>query len=233
MQRSSKQVRVAKGVLPFKMRGGARPGAGRKPKGEVAGVSHRVRAKLAARFPVLVTVKLAARLPRLRRLREYAVLRRAFAAGCDRFGFRLVHYAVLNDHLHMLAEAADRESLSRGMQGLLVRVAKALNKLWRRTGKVFGDRYHDRILTTPRAVRLALRYVLANGHKHERDGRMLRVGGPVDAYTSAPWFDGWKEDARFVGLEVSIRPVAHGKTWLLSVGWRRHGLLSVTERCAG
>src|SRR5262245_60683663 len=149
-----RRVRLPKGMLPFKQRGGRRPGAGRKPKNGVAGVSHATRASLAPRFPVLVTVKLGRGLPVLRRGREDPVRRAAFAAGCDRFGFRLVHYAVLHDHLHMLVEAEGRESLSRGMQGLLIRVAKALNKLWQRSGKVFADRYHDRILKTPREVRL-------------------------------------------------------------------------------
>src|SRR5262245_9512263 len=65
-----RRVRVPKGMLPFKLRGGARPGAGRKPKGERKGVSHRQRAALAARLPVHVTVKTAHGLPRLRRARE-------------------------------------------------------------------------------------------------------------------------------------------------------------------
>ena len=46
-----------------------------------------------------MTAKLSRGLPRLRQRAEYAALRAAFAAGCNRFGFRLVHYAVLNDHL--------------------------------------------------------------------------------------------------------------------------------------
>src|SRR5262249_20063933 len=150
------------GTLPFPQRGGRRKGAGRPPKGDVAGVSHATRAKLARCYPAHITLKLRRGLPRLRSRREYATLRAAFRAGCDRFGFRLVHYAVLNDHLHFLVEAADRESLSRGLQGLAIRVAKALNKLWQRKGRVFADRYHDRILKSPKEVRNALRYVLAN-----------------------------------------------------------------------
>ena len=122
--------------MPFRQNGGRRAGAGRKPagwkNGEKAGVSHGPRALLAARFPAHVTLKLQRGLPRLRSRREYGVLRAAFAAGNDRFGFRLTHYAVLNDHLHLLVEARDRRALSRGLQGLLIRIAKALNKLWQR-----------------------------------------------------------------------------------------------------
>ncbi|MCU0867701.1 MAG: hypothetical protein MUC36_28285, partial [Planctomycetes bacterium] len=151
-------------MLPFRPgRGGARPGSGRKPKipGQ-PGVDHRPRAPLAQRFPVHVTLKLRSGLPRLRSKPAYDALRAAFAAGCARNlsgQFRLCHYAVLNDHLHLICEAAGRQALSRGLQGLLIRIARALNKLWSRRGSVFADRYHDHILKSPREVRNALRYV--------------------------------------------------------------------------
>jgi len=74
-----------------------------------------------------VTVRLKNDLPKLRRKSSFRVLRRSFAAGCDRFGFRLVHDSIQNDHLHFITEAKGRRSLSRGMQGLLVRVARGLN----------------------------------------------------------------------------------------------------------
>jgi REP element-mobilizing transposase RayT len=225
------------GVLPFRCQhGGRRKGAGRKPKGDKAGVSHAPRALLAARFPAHVTLKLRQGLPRLRSKNEYAALRAAFAAGCTGIAratsvgaFRLCHYAVLNDHLHLLVEASDRRALARGVQGLCIRIAKALNRLWLRAGKVFADRYHDRILKTPREVRNALRYVLANGKKHAAEGREVSVPGPIDTFTSAPWFDGFRERVSVRGLEAIIRPVTDAKTWMLTIGWRRHGLLSVHD----
>src|SRR5688572_4367956 len=72
--------RKEKDLLPFRLRGGARPGAGRKPNGERAGVSHAQRGAVSGREPVHVTAKLSRGLPRLRSKREYAALRRAFAA---------------------------------------------------------------------------------------------------------------------------------------------------------
>jgi|SRR5712671_369990 len=224
-------------LLPFPLgHGGRRAGAGRRPKGERAGEQHRQRATLASRFPVHVTVKLRQGLPRLRQRAEYATLRAAFAAGCRgtvsaaRAGdFRLCHYAVLNDHLHLLVEGRDRTALSRGLQGLLIRIAKALNKTWGRRGRVFADRYHDRILKTPREVRNAIRYVLANGRKHAAEGREVAVAAAIDSFTSAPWFDGFRETIRVRGLEAIVRPVTAARTWMLAIGWRRHGLLSVHE----
>lgn len=227
-------TRPTPGLLPFPCQhGGRREGAGRKPKGPQAGVSHRPRAALAARHPAHVTMKLQRGLPRLRNRAEYAALRAAFAAGCDRRGFRLTHFAVLNDHLHCLVEAADRTALSRGLQGLAIRIARALNKLWRRRGRVFADRFHERILKSPREVRNALRYVLGNGRKHAAEGREVAVPTALDTFSSAPWFDGFRERVVVRGLEVVVRPVADARTWLLRIGWRRHGLLSVHDAPGG
>ena len=89
--------------------------------------------------------------------------------------------------MHMIVEAKNREQLSRGMQGLMVRMARALNRTWRRCGSVFTDRYHDRILRTPREVRNALVYVLRNAARH---GNFAYRDRP-DAYSSGPWFGGW------------------------------------------
>jgi REP element-mobilizing transposase RayT len=153
----------------------------------------------------------------------YAALRAAFAAGCDRFGFRLTQYSVQKDHIHMIAEAKDGRALARGMQGLLIRVAKALNRVWGRRGSVFPDRYHERALRTPREVRSALAYVLNNARRHG-----LRLAQGMDFFSSGPWFDGWRETFRTRGVPQT-RPVATGRTWLLRTGWRRRGLIRLAE----
>ena len=159
----------------------------------------------------------------MRRKKTYAVLQEAFRKGNGMEGFRVVQYAVLPNHVHFVVEAKNRERLSRGMQGLSIRVAKALNRLWERKGRVFADRYHDRILRTPREVRNALRYVLNNARRHG-----LRVAfGKADPFTSAKWFDGWKGFDPFP--REGLLPVELARTWLLRVGWRRHGLLPVSE----
>ena len=227
--RARHQKKPQQGALPFRQNGGRRAGAGRKPKGDKAGVSHAARALLASRFPAHVTLKLRRGLPRLRSRPEYRALLACFASGCDRGGFRLTHYAVLNDHLHFLVEARDRQAMTRGLQGLAIRIAKGLNKLWRRRGGVFADRYHDHILKTPREVRNALRYVLGNGKKHAAEGREVAVPQAIDTFTSAPWFDGFRETVTVRGIEAMPRPVTDARTWMLTIGWRRHGLLSVHE----
>lgn len=230
-KKSTPKSRLPKAAtLPFpNQHGGRRAGAGRKPKGDRAGVKHRPRPAQASRHPVHVTVKLRAGLPRLRERATYAALREAFVAARERGGLRLVHYAVLNDHLHFVVEAQGRQALTRGVQGLLIRIARRLNKHWQRRGKVFADRFHDHVLKSPREVRNALRYVLSNGKKHAAEGREVRVPEAIDTFTSAPWFDGYKERLVVNGLADAERPVAGARTWLLTLGWRRLGLLSVHE----
>ena len=221
---SRRNKAAAQEQLPFRSWGGARRGAGRKPaKDGRAGVSHRPRAKLAARHPVHVTVRVKEGLPALRNRRVYAALRSAFAAGCDRFGSRLTQYSVQKDHIHMIVEAKDRPALARGLQGLLIRIAKALNRLWNRKGSVFADRYHARVLRTPNEARRTLAYVLNNARRHG-----LRLAQAVDLYSSACWFDGWRQRLRVRNTPVR-RPTVDAQTWLLRVGWRRRGLISLEE----
>ena len=199
---------------PFRdNRGGRRPGAGRKPNGEFAGVSHLARAKFAAKFPLLITIKLLPALPKLRRNREHAVVQSACARGCERLGFRVVHYGLRDDRVILIVEARGRDSLSRGLQGLLIRFAKQLNRAWQRHGKVFADRYDQRPLETPSEVRSALLTTLGNR----------------DAFSSSAWFAGWKEDGSVKDLTSEDRPVCAARTELLASGWRKLGLLSAHE----
>ena len=117
-----------------------------------------------------------------------------------------------------MTEAEDRRAHSRGMAGLAIRIAKRLNKFWQRRGKVFVDRFHGRELRTPREVRNALHYLLHNARKH---GYRIAPEGP-DPYSSERWFDGWRGFARD---RVWPAPLAAARSWLLEVGWRRHGLI--------
>jgi len=227
MRRTRKAPRVEQPAL-FR-RGGKRPGAGRKPNGPKPMVSHAARPPLTPRHPVLVTTRLCPGLPSLRNPGVRAVLLRAIRAGSDRPGFRIVEISIQTNHLHSIAEAQDATALSRGLQGLHVRIARALNKHWRRKGRVFVDRYHERILRTPFEVRNALVYVLQNVRKHG-----VWIDGP-DPYTSGPWFDGWRPgrfgaDRGDLVKRLGPRPTPGAKSWLLTTGWRIHGLIDSRER---
>ncbi len=153
-------------ALRFRAWGGRRRGAGRKPLGARAGVVHRKRPVLKARFPVHVTWRMKKGVWNLRSRRCFRALAVAFWGGANRFGFRLVHYSVQGNHVHLLVEAKDERALSRGMNGMGVRVARRLNRVMGRHGRVLDDRYHAHILRTPSEVRRARDYLLQNARTH-------------------------------------------------------------------
>jgi len=112
-------------------------------------------------------------------------------------------------------------TLSSGLRGLAIRLARAFNRAVGVRGNVWGDRYHARDLKTPRHVRTAIVYVLMNAKKH-------RVAtSNIDTFSSAPWFRGFT-----VAIESpeDASPVAVARTWLANVLWKRRGLVSPDER---
>jgi hypothetical protein len=150
------------------------------------------------------------------------VLRACFARGKDRFGFRLAHFTAQSNHLHLICEAQDAAALSRGMQGLAIRIALGLNKTLARSGRVFAERYHARILRSPTEVRRALVYVYQNSRRHAGAGAQDRDW--VDPCTSAVWFTGWRYPIRDMRLRCEGEPpVVPAGGWLLAEGWRLRG----------
>jgi REP element-mobilizing transposase RayT len=152
-----------------------------------------------------VTLRVRRDVWELRTHRCFRTLQRAFAGGCARFGYRLVHFSVQGNHLHLIVEAPDVVALGRAMKGLEVRMARALNKLMRRRGPVFTDRYHAHLLASPREAGRAVRYVLENRVVHAvRNGEPEPAG--VDPYCSAAW------------RENTPPLVAEADFWMLRVG---------------
>jgi REP element-mobilizing transposase RayT len=163
-----------------------------------------------------VTLRRAKGVPSLRIDRILRVLQQAMKATND--AFRITHYSVQADHVHLIVEADDHAygdgGLSRGMRSFIIRIALRVNELLgRKRGRVWGDRYHRRELTTPSEVRNALVYVLANHLKHGE----LDVG-LVDPFSSGPWFQGWMQ---VLERPPDPSPVMPARTWLLDWGWHR------------
>src|SRR5256714_3446528 len=185
--------------LKYRGRGGPREGAGRprKPGGRV---SHDRRPSLSRHHPVHVTLRAAEGVPSLRRIQAFRRIADAFQDGKERFGFRVVHCSVQGNHIHLIAEAENRVSLSRGMKGLEVRIARGVNGATGRRGPLFAERYHAHVLKTPREARNAIDYVLANWFRHA--GREV---GPYDL------------DRLSSAADRSL--VVRAQTWLLRVGW--------------
>jgi REP element-mobilizing transposase RayT len=224
-------------LQPKSKRGGKREGAGRKSTGKARGLPHRRRAFHEASHPVHVTMRAV---PRLRSFRKEAIvreifliLRRAAARGPRTGTFRVVHFSVQPNHLHLVVEAGSKRSLGRGLQGLASGIARRLNRVvFRRRGRLFADRYHGRALATPLEVRRVLVYVLKNAEKHPEPfadrGTIVQAG--IDPASSARWFTGW---TRPPPATEKPPPTVAAETWLLKVGWKRHGSLGRGELPAG
>jgi hypothetical protein len=223
------QVSAPGRQLPLGLRrrvthGGARRGAGRKPNGELAGVAHHERPEVGIDQPAHVTLRLLPHVWNLRSQRALRVVEGALEGARSWREFRVVHFALQGDHLHLIVEADGNRALSEGMQGLAVRLAKGLNRLMGRHGKVFADRFHAHVLRLPRETRSALAYALLNHRSHmARIGRPMRAIAP-DPFSSAAAFDGWRERP---GEEPTL--TARPRSWLLRSGWRRAGPLSLAD----
>lgn len=217
-------------LRPPRRWGGRRAGAGRRPSARPI-VPHRSRSSVRERHPCHVTLRVRRGIPSLRSGRLVRAFRCSLADACERPGFRVVHFSLQSNQVHLLVEARGARELGRGMKAVGSRLARAANRIFSRQGPVLAERYHLRVLQTPREVRNALAYVLLNARKHWAErvgaGAVSRPAARLDPASSAPWFDGW--------CDLSPRApsgsagVARARSWLLSVGWKRRGLIDPSE----
>jgi REP-associated tyrosine transposase len=239
MQRSPKQPVQLEMVLPS--RGGCREGAGRPPRSSRSSERHKQRPWHDHRHPVHITIRVVADVSSLRRRDMYAQLREATIVTARREDFRIVHMSIQSNHVHLIVEADHKDALSRGVQGFSISAARRVNATItertgvRRTGRVVADRFHARPLTSPRAVRHTLAYVLNNYRHHGEDRAGVARMWKADPFSSGPLFPGWKEleDSPFLWpLRSTYQPliVFRPRTWLLAKGWSQfHPLISVRE----
>jgi len=239
----ARRKRQAQQALPLaepKKWGGKRKGAGRPPKGKRSSERHEKRPRLLASQPVHVICRVSREVGSLRKRYMFAALRWATIAVAKHEDVRIVHFSIQGTHLHLIVEATNRTALSKGMQAFLISAAKQINGAVfertgaRRKGKVFTDRFHMRILKTPREVRNAVAYVLNNWRRHEEDRANHTRTWKVDPYSNGWQFAGWKErEGEWLAYRTPSNYLSlitwFPKTWLLSTGWRRHGLISIHE----
>ena len=194
---------------------------------------HRERTAVPVDCPVHVTLRVRPGVPSLRDGKLVREWRRSLAETSERGAFRVAHYSLQGDHAHLIVEAYGKAALANGMKSIGARLARAVNRTSGRSGSVLDGRYHHRSLRTPREVRRALAYVLLNARRHLAKRRGVARQAPVhlDGASSARWFDGWRPNAASGLPEATgAHPeVARPRTWLLTVGWRRHGLVDPAE----
>jgi REP element-mobilizing transposase RayT len=227
--------RANRGQLSLDLRprtwGGARKGAGRRRTGRCLDAPHRKRPAISRHHPIHVVLRTRKDVPRLRRGPTYRAIDRALRRTLGEHAFRVVHTSIQHNHLHFLVEADDKSALSRGMRSLTICAARAINRVLGRKGAVFAYRYNAKPITNPRQMRNALAYVLNNWRRHHEDLRSAAARqAHIDPYSTAIAFAGWKETSRFaVPAGYTPLPSAEPRTWLMRVGWLRHGPISVYE----
>ena len=170
--------------------------------------------------------------PRLRQDAMFHAIRHALELTMNRGGtFRVVHSSIQHNHLHLIVEAGMRDVMIKGMQALAISAARGINRACGRTGKVFAYRYHATPITSRRQMRHTLAYVLNNWRRHNEDRRNARTARElVDPYSTGMWFGGWAgmEDEFFPSF--TPLPAANATCWLLTTGWKTHGLIGTRER---
>ena len=169
----------------------------------------------------------------------YKALREATITAALREWFRIVHISLQRTHVHLLVEADHKAALAQGMQGFAISAARNINTALgdgkrRRRGRVFADRYHVEVITTPTRARHALGYVLNNFRKHGEDRDGLASTWLVDPFSSGISFPDWKElqdEPCMWPIRETYDPlmVRRPQSWLLREGWKKSGSISCRD----
>ncbi len=117
------------------------------------------------------------------------------------------------------------------MMAISSRFARAVNRVFRRTGQVISGRYHVQLLTSPQQVRNALQYVLLNIRKHFKQRRGIAPPVRIDQASSGIQFDGWRPSPETLRIKAATQEevgVAKAMSWLLTTGWRTRGLIGLS-----
>lgn len=215
-------------AFKFKSWGGKRRGAGRPNRTKT--VSHGARESITWRTPLHVTLKLCSGLPTLRHKPLLRELKRSSIQAL-KFQFRVVHFSMQSNHLHLIIEAKSNSALALGMRSLAGRFGKIVRRHAHRLGakqkgRVFLGRYHLRVIRSSRQMRNTLEYVLLNKAKHSK------LVEHLDPFSSGRFFNDWRAllKARFRSLiqeecasipTEQLVPFGQPRSWLCRVGWTK------------
>jgi REP element-mobilizing transposase RayT len=117
-------------------RGGRRPGSGRK-RIHSKGVSHLKREVVTKRTPQHINFKFQCRIRNKDCLKH---LKRSIE-NAQKMGLKVIHFSLQSNHVHLITEADNNETLTRGMRALTITFSKGLKK-----GRVQLERYHLHVL---------------------------------------------------------------------------------------
>ena len=141
--------------------GGRRPDSGRKRK-HSRGVSHRKREKITQHLPCHINFKYRTFI-RTETLLEHLILA---IMKAQKHSFRVIHFSLQSNHVHLIAEAHNNAVLETGMRSLTNSFVKRIARTKRMKGCIQLERYHLHLLRTPIEVENAISYVINNHVRH-------------------------------------------------------------------
>ena len=179
--------------------GGKREGAGRKRR-RSKGVSHECRERVSSRTPLHVNFKFRIS---VRNKETLKLLKRAIK-NSRRHGLKVLHYSFQKNHVHLIVEASENSTLTKGMRSLTITFAKGINQ-----GRIQVERYHLHILKTFLEVKNAVRYVEFNEQKHDSG-----ICSTVNSYSSLLCLKDWQILVqKFASLKKMTLKIERGEVW--------------------
>ncbi len=189
--------------LKFTTWGGRRQGSGRK-RIHSKGVAHRNREKVRSYHPLHINFKVKTH---IRNKTCLKILKRAIINARAQ-GLKIVHFSLQSNHVHLVVEAIDNETLTRGMRSLTVTFSKRIDR-----GRIQLERYHLHVLKTLRETKHAIHYVLFNEAKHKNLKRAY-----VDQYSSLGTAKELKLSAEQTKMSIIVRRIKE-ISFLDTGGW--------------
>ena len=129
----------------------------RTPSGRLA---YRTR-DVSSRRPMHVTSRVLPDVPSMRCPEALAIVRQLVRQTRER-GVRVVAYAVLGTHIHLLVRARSRAAMGDAMRYFFSLLARRLNALFARRGPVWEERFASRVARNAKQLWHTLNYVLRN-----------------------------------------------------------------------
>ncbi len=190
------------------------------------------RTHFSSKNPLHLVLRLREGLPNLRTRKGAQIVKNAIL-GAQARGLRVVHFAILSNHIHLIVESSSPKAFYAAMKSFCSRIGihvrrlsppSLLKKLDQQGLGIFRGRYYLEEIRTPGQMKHALKYVLLNPAKHFKKAPYL------DVFSSSSLFENWQ---KLIGYELKptiqnkilrerLRQfLAPPKFWLTNVGWMR------------
>jgi len=207
-------------------RSGPGAAAGPGPVGRLrAACPHAARPALASRYPVHVVLKLDPSLPNLRGRQPVRVIERCLRTGKERRAFVWCTFRSSRITCNLIVEALGAKALSAGIKGLSVRLARRLNTLLGRKGRVMIERYFGPSCARRRRSAGVCATCCSIGGGMTRSAGGLGTGAGRSLFVRSLLRR--LARGRATPPPPEERCVSPPRLWLLTTGWRSRGLISV------